>query len=163
MPKKSMYMRRWISELIPCYRIWFSHLWQRSMPSKLAWYLYLDTVPAWPPGSWTSCWKYNCQWRHWGAVLILDFGGAESHRWDWSLSLTVLFASKDDNLHCQSEIEEWTREVSTLYEQCLFLPGEIAKLMRHHLYQTCLDHSYTAFLQLQQVSQDRGRAHLTLS
>ena len=35
--------------------------------------------------------------------------------------------------------------------QCLFLPEEVARVMKHHLYQTCLDHSCTALPQLQQV------------
>ena len=30
-------------------------------------------------------------------------------------------------------------------------PGEVARVMRHHLYQTCLDHGCIALSQLQQV------------
>ena len=48
-------------------------------------------------------------------------------------------------------IEELALEVLALYDQCLFLPGEVAQVMRHHLFQTCLDHYCTALSQLQQV------------
>ena len=52
----------------------------------------------------------------------------------------ILLSNTDGGRDCPSAIEEWTREVLTLYDQCLFLPGEVARVMRHHLYQTCLDH-----------------------
>ena len=42
-------------------------------------------------------------------------------------------------------------EVLTLYDQCLFLPEEVARVMRHHLNQTCLDHGSSSLSQLQQV------------
>ena len=67
----------------------------------------------------------------------------------------VLIASIDGVRDRPSAIEEWTREVLNLYEQCLFLSGEVAQIMPHHLNQTCLDHSCSsccsALSQLQQV------------
>ena len=38
----------------------------------------------------------------------------------------ILLSNTDGGRDCPSAIEEWTREVLTLYDQCLFLPGEVA-------------------------------------
>ena len=56
------------------------------------------------------------------------------------LSHTYAVGSSRD---CPSVIEEWIWEVLILYDQLLFLPGEVEQVMRHHLYQTCLDHRYS--------------------
>ena len=71
----------------------------------------------------------------------------------------VLVASTEGGLDCPSAIEEWTQEVLTLYEQYLFLPGKVGQIIRHHLYQACLDHGLTALSQLQQVLCLNGQAH----
>ena len=71
----------------------------------------------------------------------------------------VLVASTNGGRDCPSALEEWTHELLTLYEQCLFLAGEVAQIMRHHLYQTCLDLGCTAQSQLQQVLRFNGQAH----
>ena len=65
--------------------------------------------------------------------------------------LSVLLNSTDDGRECPSAIEEWTREVFTLYDQCLFLPGEV--------HQTCLDHGCAALSQLQQMLRISGQIH----
>ena len=71
----------------------------------------------------------------------------------------VLVASTDGGWACPAAIEEWTLEVLTLYEQCLFLPGEVAQIMPHHLYQTYLDHGcQITDSQLQQVLHLNGQA-----
>ena len=71
----------------------------------------------------------------------------------------ILLSNTDGGRDCPSAIEEWTREVLTLYDQCLFLPGEVARVMRHHLYQTRLDHGCTALSQLQQVMRVSDQAN----
>ena len=57
----------------------------------------------------------------------------------------ILLSNTDGCRDCPSAIEKWTQEVLTLYNQCLFLTGEVARVMRHHLYQMaalpCLNYS----------------------
>ena len=72
----------------------------------------------------------------------------------------VLVASTEGGWDFPSAIEEWTLELLTLSEQCLFRPGEVAQLMLHHLYQACLYHGCTAQLQVQEVLHLNGQAHL---
>jgi hypothetical protein len=55
----------------------------------------------------------------------------------------------DGGRECPSALEEWTRSVLDLWEQCICLPGEISQIVTHHLEQTCLDHGCYALNQLQ--------------
>ena len=52
------------------------------------------------------------------------------------LLLSLLIAQMVVRRDCSSAIEEWTREVLTLsgYDQSLFLPGEVAQVIRHNAY-----------------------------
>ena len=58
---------------------------------------------------------------------------------------------------CPSATDEWTRAVLDLWEQCICLPGEISRIVTHHLEQTCLDHGCTALNQLQCLLRVGGR------
>ena len=63
-------------------------------------------------------------------------------------SLSAILRSCD-GARSLSAIEELTRKALTLYEQFLFLPGEVVQVItRYHAYQTCVDHGCTALSQL---------------
>ena len=71
----------------------------------------------------------------------------------------VLLNSTDGCRECPSAVEEWTREVLILYDQYLFLPGEVSRVTHWHLHQTCLDHGCAALSQLQQILRVSGQIH----
>ena len=71
----------------------------------------------------------------------------------------ILSANDDGGRECPSVIKVWTREVLTVYKQCLFLPGEVSQIMKHHLYQPFLDHGCVSPSQLQQLLRVSGQTH----
>ena len=87
---------------------------------------------AWSPGE--RAIANNAMWSR--AVSVLDFGGAGSQCAGLMLLLSLLTAQMVFRRDCSSAIEEWTREVLTLsgYDQSLFLPGEVAQVIRHNAY-----------------------------
>ena len=73
---------------------------------------------------------------------IYSFLEAQAGKLARGIDASPVLVASIEGLDCLSAIEEcqWTQEVITpsLYEQCLFLPGEVAQIMLHHLYQAYL-------------------------
>ena len=67
--------------------------------------------------------------------------------------------SKDGGRECPPVIEERTRQVLTLNDQCLSLLGEVAQVMRHHLCPICNVHGCTALPKQQHLLSVSGRVH----